>query len=149
MFLRWLLAAVHLLGLALAFLGIVNRAAALRRPLDAEGLRRVFRADSVWGLSALLLVLTGLARAFGGLEKGTPYYFRNAMFWHKMALLVVILLLELWPMVVLIKWRISFARATPPDTRRAATFFRISVLQAVLLVFMVFAATAMARGIEL
>jgi putative membrane protein len=144
---RWLLAAFHLLGLVLGFLGIVNRTAALRAPIDADGVRRVFRADSVWGISALILVSTGLMRAFSGFEKGTRYYLGNTMFWNKMALLATILLLELWPMVVLIRWRIAAARGGPVDTGRSRVLRRISMVQTVLLVLMVFAATAMARGI--
>ena len=144
---RWLLAAIHLLGVALAFVGVVNRAAALRGPLDAEGMKRVFRADTVWGISALVLVATGLTRALGGLEKGSAYYFGNTVFWHKMGLLFAVLLLELWPMLTLIRWRVALARGEQPDTRRALLFSQISIVQAALLVLMVFAATAMARGI--
>jgi putative membrane protein len=146
MLLRWMLAAVHLLGVALSFTGIVNRAAALRGPLDGSGLRRLFRADTVWGLSALVMISTGLLRVFTSVEKGSEYYLASFAFWHKMGLLAAILLLELWPMVVLIRWRVASARGVTPDTSPARTFFRISVLQAVLLALMVFAATAMARG---
>jgi putative membrane protein len=96
-----------------------------------------------------MLVSTGLMRAFGGLEKGTPYYLGNPVFWHKMTLFAVILLLELWPMAVLIRWRIATARGVTPDMSRARTFHLISVLQTVLLVLMIFAATAMARGVGL
>src|SRR5262245_23702720 len=149
MLLRWLLAAVHLLGVALGFIGIANRTAAFRGPLDGPGLRRLFRADSVWGISALVLISTGLVRAFGGAEKGSAYYLTSSAFWIKMGLLLAILLLELWPMTVLIRWRIAAARGNPIDTSRAGTFAGISVVQAALLVLMVFAATAMARGIGL
>jgi putative membrane protein len=63
-----------------------------------------------------------------------------------MGLLAAILLLEIGPMITLIRWRVQVGRGQPPDTHTAARLSRISVLQAVLVVLMVLAATAMARG---
>jgi putative membrane protein len=64
-----------------------------------------------------------------------------------MVLLLVILALEVWPMVTLIRWRIQIAHGQRPDTSAAPAIARISVVQAVLVVLLVLAATAMARGI--
>jgi putative membrane protein len=49
-------------------------------------------------------------------------------------------------MVALIRWRIQVGRGELPDTRAAERFARINFLQAVLVVLMALAATAMARG---
>jgi putative membrane protein len=49
--------------------------------------------------------------------------------------------------VTLIRWRIQIARGQRPDTSLAPAIARISLVQAVLVVLMVLAATAMARGI--
>jgi putative membrane protein len=65
------------------------------------------------------------------------------MFFAKIGFLVLLLLLELWPMVTLVRWR----RGVTPDVRRARRIAGISYAQAALVVLMVFAATAMARGI--
>jgi putative membrane protein len=64
-----------------------------------------------------------------------------------MALLGLILALELRPMVTLIRWRIQLSQAGTPDVGSAPALARISYAQAVLVVLMVLAATAMARGI--
>jgi putative membrane protein len=146
MLIRWLLAALHLLGLGVGLGAVWARGRALRGQLDAAGLRRVFYADNWWGISALLLIGTGLVRAFSGLEKGSQYYLGNHLFWAKMSLLVLILLLELRPMIGLIRWRRALASGAQPDTRSAASFARISFVQAVLVTLMVLAATGMARG---
>ncbi len=144
--LQWLLAALHLLALGIGLGAVVARAQALGGPLDPHGLRRLFLADTLWGVAALLWISTGLYRAFGGVEKGTPYYLHNWVFALKMALLILILVLELRPMLTLIQWRIQTRRAQSPDTAPAASMARMSWIQAILVVFMVFAATAMARG---
>jgi putative membrane protein len=146
--LRWALAAIHLLALAIGFTGIWGRARALRGTLDAQGLQRVFAADSLWGFAALLWIVTGAARAFGGLEKGTLYYMSQPYFAIKMALFAAILALEVMPMIALIRWRIAVRRGTPVDLGKARLFARISDTQTLLVILMVFAATAMARGIR-
>ena len=146
MTIRWLLAALHLLALGVGLGAVWARGRALQAQLDVPGLRRVFYADAWWGIAALLWIGTGLVRAFGGFEKGSFYYLHNHVFWAKMALLVAILVLELGPMIALIRWRGAVARGAVLDTRAASRFARISFVQGILVVLMVLAATAMARG---
>jgi putative membrane protein len=143
---RWLFAAVHLIALGIGLGSVWARARSLQGPLDPAGLRRTFYADSWWGISALLWIGTGLVRAFGGLEKGSGYYLHNHFFLGKMALLILILILEVAPMMALIRWRVQVTKGQPVDTSRAGRFARISYIQAGLIVLMVLAATAMARG---
>jgi putative membrane protein len=144
--LRWLLAAVHLLALGIGLGAIWARALTLRGPLDAAGVRRVLAADTWWGIAAILWIGTGLVRAFAGFEKGTLYYTHNHYFWVKMGLLGSILLLEIMPMITFIKWRARLAKNETIDATNAASFATTSFIQAALIVFMVLAATAMARG---
>jgi len=143
---RWILAATHLLALGIGLGAIWARALALRSPLDGPGVRRVLHADTWWGIAAVLWIGTGVARAFAGFEKGTLYYTHNHYFWVKMGLLGSILLLEIIPIVTFIKWRTRLAKGEPIDAANASTLATTSFIQAALVVFMVLAATAMARG---
>lgn len=86
-------------------------------------------------------------RAFGGFEKGADYYLHQPLFHLKMTLLVLILLIELAPMITLIKWRIALGRGAELDIGRAKLFARISHVEALLMLLMVIAATGMARGV--
>jgi putative membrane protein len=147
MLMRWLFAVLHLLGLGVGLGAVWARARALRGPLDPAGLRRVFYADGWWGVAAAIWIGTGLVRVIGGLEKSMDYYLQNHVFWGKMTLLLGILLLEVSPMVTLARWRAQLRRGETPDTRLAGRFASISYFQAVLVLLMVLAATAMARGI--
>ena len=146
MIIRWLFAALHLLALGIGLGAVWARARALLGPLDATGLRRAFYADTWWGIAAALWIATGLMRAFGGLEKGAAYYLHNHVFWAKMGLLGAILVLEVWPMLTLIRWRVLTARGGQPVTSSAPRLAAISYLQAALVALMLLAATAMARG---
>jgi putative membrane protein len=149
--LRIVLAALHLLALAIGLAAVLARGTALREPASAATLRRAIRADTEWGIAAALWIGTGLWRYLGAVEKATAYYNSNTWFLTKLGLLAVILALELWPMLTLIRWRRALARggapeavAVPAAARRIAT---ISHVQALLVVLMVVAAVAMARGL--
>ena len=149
MLVRWLLAALHLLAYGFALASILRRTWALRRAAVPAALRSVFRADTRWGISALVLIVTGLMRAFGGYEKGADYYLHEPLFHVKMTLLVVILIFEVPSMLALLRWRAAVRNGVPPDLSKARSYARYSVIQTVLLVLMVFAATGMARGVGL
>jgi putative membrane protein len=153
--LQVVLAVVHLLALAVGLPSVLLRAGALRRATQdnshGDALQRAFAADTLWGVSALLWIGSGLWRYLAGTEKSTEYYNRNHFFLAKMTLLAAILLLELWPMVKLVRARKALRRGasaeavlTPAVARRIGA---VSYVQAALIVLMVFFAAAMARGL--
>ncbi|KQN54614.1 hypothetical protein ASE98_16745 [Pseudomonas sp. Leaf48] len=145
---HWMLAAGHLLALVVGFWAVLARGTAFRRLADGVGeARSVLIADNLWGICAVVLLLSGGMRAFGGYEKGADYYLHQPLFHLKMTFFVLILLLEIAPMVTLIKWRIALGRKTAIDTARAKLFARISHVEALLVLLMVVAATGMARGV--
>ncbi|KQZ87892.1 MULTISPECIES: DUF2214 family protein [unclassified Pseudomonas] len=145
---HWLLAAVHLLAVVLGFWAVLVRGTNFRRLAAGTGeVRSVLIADNLWGISALILLVTGGMRAFGGFEKGTDYYLQQPLFHLKMTLFVLILLLEVAPMITLIKWRVALARGTAIEAGRAKLFARISHVEGMLMLLMVMAATGMARGV--
>jgi len=141
-----LVSAFHLIALAIGLPAIGMRGTVLRGPLDRAGLQRVFAADTAWGVAALLWIATGPFRAFGPLEKGPAFYLASRLFWLKMGLFVAVFLLEIPPMIGLIRWRLALRRGDTPDLSRAQTFSTISRIQAALVITIVFVAAFMARG---
>ena len=147
--LRLLLAAMHLIALGIGLGAVWQRASSLNGPLDRAAMVRAFRADTWWGIAAALWIATGLWRLFAGTEKASSYYMHNQFFFAKMLFLVIILLLEIGPMITLIRWRQIAGRGTSawnPNPAEARRIARISYVEAALIVAMVFAAVAMARG---
>ena len=142
----WLIATLHLLALPLGLGAVWSRSRALNRTRSAADLPSVFAADNLWGLAAFLWLATGLLRVFAGLEKPTGYYLHAHVFYAKMGLFLVILLLELRPMITLIRWRGALRRGVAIDTASAPVLASISQVQVALVVVIVFAATALARG---
>lgn len=145
---QWLFASFHLVALGLGFAGVFMRARALRGELDAAGLGRVFMGDNAWGIAALLWIGTGVYRLVA-LDKGMAYYAHSPWFHAKMGMFALVLLLELWPMITLVRWRIALRKGEAVDTAPARKFAIISDVESLLVLLMVFAAAAMARGVTL
>jgi putative membrane protein len=138
---------LHLLALATGLPAVFLRGRALKGHLDREGLRRLLAADNVWGVAAILWIVTGLLRTFGGLDKGTDFYLRSPLFWAKMSLFVLVLLLEIRPMVTLIRWRRALGRGETIDTSGARALYTLNHIELAIVVVMVFVASLVARGI--
>ncbi len=142
-------AALHLLALAIGLPSVFLRGRALKGRLDGDGLRRLFAADAGWGIAAGLWLLTGLLRAFAGLEKGTTFYLGSWLFVVKMGLFLLIVGLEIRPMMTLMRWRAAVRGGGTPDTSAARALFTVNHVQLALVVVMVFVASFMARGFGL
>lgn len=142
------LAAFHYLALAMGFSGVLLRGLEFRELIRSPGsLRRLFFADNLYGIAAVLWLVTGFLRAFAGFEKGAPYYLQNHWFWAKIGLFTLIFLLELWPMVTFVKWRIlKKTTLDSADVPLMAKFRLINDIELVLVLIIPFFAVAMARN---
>jgi len=145
--LSFLLAVLHIVTFGLGAASCWARARALAKLKGDEGLRDVFFADNLWGVAAMLWIGTGLWRAFGGVEKGTDFYLHDTAFLIKMGLFLVVFMLEIRPMVTLIRWRIRVAKGLAVDFSSSPMLAQITYVQLVLLIPIVVMAVAMARGI--
>jgi putative membrane protein len=152
MFARASLSALHVLALAIGFAAVFARGRRLRdlrrSPEDAGALQQLFQADNVWGVAALLWIVTGFLRAFGRLEKTPDFYLRNGFFWVKMVLFALILALEIRPMATFIGWRVSRARrgVAPVGATNLGSLIALNDVEAALVLLIPFAAALMARG---
>jgi putative membrane protein len=143
--LRLALATLHLLALGIGLGAIWARARALtERPFERAAARRAFTADNWWGLAAGLWIATGLWRLFAATEKATDYYMHDDMFRLKMTMFLGLFILELWPMITLMRWRRTVRRAggawSPPG-EVAGQLGLVSYVEVIVTV-----AVAMARG---
>lgn len=144
-----LLSTLHQLALGLGLPGVVLRAIALGALARQEpgALPRALRADTAWGLAALLWLATGLARAFGPFEKGAGYYLHSGPFLLKLGCFVLVFALELLPMITLLRWRVALARGQAPDLGRLPLLTRLTWVEAGLTLAIPFLASLMARGV--
>ena len=144
------LSALHVLALALGLGAVFARGLRLRElrrePGSSEARRRLLVADNLWGLAALLWIVTGLGRAFGRLEKMPDFYLRNGFFWVKMALFAAVLALEIRPMVTFLRWRFAARGGTTPPPANLGTLIALNDAEVAIVCVIPFAAALMARG---
>jgi putative membrane protein len=147
------IASLHFLAVAIGFGSVFMRGryfkALADSPDDDGNLRRLLIADNFWGIAAVLWLISGLLRAFGGLEKGSDFYLHNVFFYMKIALFAVVLMIEIPIMVTLIKVRLN--KLTQPQipvpVATLKHFRRMNHFEALLILIILFVASAMARGL--
>jgi putative membrane protein len=114
--------------------------------LNAAGVRRLARLDVLYGLSALALLLTGLARTWWGM-KGAGWYWSHPLLHLKLTLFVVVGLLSIQPTLRLLRWRrVLEATGALPQEAEVRSVRRRLMVQAHLLALVPLAAVFLARG---
>lgn len=93
----------HFLCIFLLASLLAGEAILLRKSLSRERVAQIQSVDRWYGISAGLVIATGLLLVFFGL-KGAAYYAHNAIFWVKMALFLCIALISIVPTVEYVRW---------------------------------------------
>jgi putative membrane protein len=82
---------------------LVAEAFVLRLPVDGRVARLLLRIDLFYGVSAVGVILAGIARVLWG-AKGAAYYMDQPFFWAKMATFLVIGLISIAPTRAFLRW---------------------------------------------
>jgi putative membrane protein len=98
MLLDALLAWLHFLCIFALVGALLAELAFYRRRMDLARITQLTRIDLLYGISAGLVVLSGIVRVNFGL-KGAGFYLHNPIFWTKMGLFVTLGLLSIPPTI--------------------------------------------------
>jgi putative membrane protein len=142
-----LVAWLHYVSLMILTATLVAEHLLLKPQPTLEQAKTLQVLDAVYGISAVALLATGVARMF--LEKGVDYYLHHFQFHILLTLFAVAGLLSIYPTVKFIGWRRSTRAGTAPvlaaaDYRRMQMVLRIEIT--LMLIAPLFAAW-MARGV--
>jgi putative membrane protein len=142
-----LLAYAHFLAIFALASTLVAEALLFRQRMTGPIFARLRIVDRWYGITAGLVVLTGLGRLFGGV-KGVAYYSTNPIFWTKIGLFVVVGLISIAPTIAYIRWTkradVDGSLALEPDEfTQTRNLIR---LQIAIFIFIPLCATFMARG---
>jgi uncharacterized membrane protein len=141
------LAAVHLLSLALGVYALAARSRALARASSNADLKAVFFWDAAYGAVAVAWLGSGLYRAFSAVEKGSDYYLSNHAFWTKMLLLVGLLAVETFLAVTFVRFRLLVKKGETVALASKPRLVRLHHVEFWLVLGMIVMATLMARGV--
>ena len=127
---------------------LVAEAFILRLPIDGRVARLLLRADLFYGVSAVGVILAGVARVFWG-AKNSDYYASQPFFWAKMAVFGVIGLISIQPTRMFLRWvrqagQDAAFMVAEADVKRIR---RLVMIEVHLLALLPLFAALMARGI--
>ena len=99
------LASAHLLAILTLVVFLTSQAALCRMEwMNAAVVQRLARLDMIYGIAAVILLLTGIARLVWGV-KGMGAYPASPLFHLKMTLFVIAFLLSLKPTLTFRRWK--------------------------------------------
>ena len=142
-----ILAYLHLLAI-LTMVVFVSSEAALCRVqwLNAAVVERLAKVDRVYGIAAIMVLATGVARTVWGV-KGTSWYWTNPLLHIKLTLFIVIGIVSIFPTLTYIRWRktVRASGALPAEAEIRKTR-KLVMVQAHLLAVIPLVAVFLARG---
>jgi putative membrane protein len=123
MTLEAVLAAMHLLAILTLVVFLTSEAALCRTEwMNPDVVKRLARLDLIYGITALVLLATGLARLFLGV-KGVSWYVSQPLFHVKMTLFVLMALISIKPTLTFRRWLkvLNNSGALPSDAEVRST----------------------------
>ena len=120
-----------------------------RQELNKERADLLRKTDSLYGLSAILVLVIGFLRVFY-FEKGSAFYFASPFFHLKLTLFIIIGLLSIYPTIVFLKWRKLKADQFPIslETKVYSRIQKILTAETILIILLMLSASLMAKGLS-
>ncbi|MFI4901915.1 MAG: DUF2214 family protein [Burkholderiales bacterium] len=139
---------LHFLAAFTLFAALAVELMLTRGTLDAFTARRLLVVDGVFGTSAAVVLLAGIARVLW-FAKGPAYYLHDVFFIAKMALFVAVGLLSIYPTLQFLRMRPVLRQGGTPalDPAHLRRIRRVIHVEATLVVLMILCASLMAHGI--
>ena len=147
MTLEAILAYLHILAILTMVVFISSEAALCRVEwMNAAVVERLSRVDMVYGIAAIAVLATGVARTWWGM-KGTAWYWTNPLLHLKLTLFIIVGLLSIRPTMTYSRWRkaLRSSGALPAEAEVRKTRKQVMV-QAHIIALIPLAAVFLARG---
>jgi putative membrane protein len=147
MILESLLAYAHIL-LILSLVVFSTSEAALCRAewMNAKIVERLVTVDRIYGITAIGVLLTGIARTWWGM-KGAGWYWTNGLLHLKLGLFIAVALMSIKPTLMFIRWRRQLrSDGRLPGEAEIRQARRWVMVQAHIIALIPLAAVFLARG---
>src|SRR3546814_10144762 len=109
---------VHYLAVFVMIGALMVQMVLLKLSNVADAVRSLVRIDRIYGIAALLVFVTGLARVWDG-GKGADYYWHNGMFHGVIGLFVLTALIYVMTTLRFMRWRKAVDAGALPAGARA------------------------------
>ena len=147
MTLEAILAYVHFLAILTMVVFISSEAALCRVAwLNKAVVERLARIDMVYGMAAMVVLASGIARTVWGV-KGSGWYWSNPLLHIKLTLFIIVGVMSIFPTLTYLRWRKAVrASGTLPGEAEIKKTRKLVMIQAHILVLIPLAAVFLARG---
>ncbi|MGJ7485800.1 DUF2214 family protein [Variovorax sp. LT2P21] len=142
-----ILAYLHLLAILTMVVFISSEAALCRvQWLNAAVVERLAKVDRVYGIAAVMVLATGVARTVWGV-KGTSWYWTNPLLHVKLTLFIIVGVISIFPTLTYVRWRktLRTTGALPAEADIQKTR-KLVMVQAHLIALIPLVAVFLARG---
>ncbi len=133
---------LHYLGFALLFASLAVELALFKPTVDGLTARKLAKIDALFGLSALLVIATGLLQVFS-FGKTAGYYGHNFIFHIKMTAFLIVFLMSIFPTIKFVKARNTAANSEATYPKSLGIILKIEMA---LLVIIPLLGVLMANG---
>jgi putative membrane protein len=147
MILEAILAYLHIAAILTLVVFISSEAALCRVEwMNEKVVERLARVDRIYGIAALIVLLTGLARTWWGI-KGTAWYWHQPLLHLKLGLFIAVGLMSIKPTRMFRRWNQKLQSGGGlPGADEIKTARRWVMIQAHIIALIPLAAVFLARG---
>ena len=141
---------LHYIGIMAMMGALITEHVMLKPGISKDQIKSLSIVDLIYGISAAIVLITGLLRWFIVDIKGTEFFTKNPLFHIKLTLFVAIVILSIFPTIKFLKWK-KQAKLDEPglgekDIKKQLMFIRIELL---LLAIIPLLAVMVAGGIRM
>jgi putative membrane protein len=138
---------LHYIGIMLLMGSLISEHLLLKPKMTKEQINSLAITDLIYGMSALLVLATGLLRWFV-YGKGSDYYLSNPLFHTKLTLFVILAILSIFPTIKFLKWRkqVNNGQEHDMNEKTVKRLFMYIRLELLILAIIPLLAVMIARG---
>lgn len=96
---------LHYIGIMTLMGALITEHVLLKPGISAKQIKSLASIDLIYGISAAVVLITGLLRWFMVDPKGAVFFNTNPLFHIKVTLFVVVVILSIFPTIKFLKWR--------------------------------------------
>jgi putative membrane protein len=138
---------LHYIAIMALMGSLISEHLILKPRISGQQVRSLAGIDLVYGISAIVVLATGLLRWFV-YGKGSEFYLSNPLFHTKITLFVVLGVLSIFPTLKFLKWKKQVRKGEDPEidekaVKKLLMFIRIELLLVVIIPLL---AVMIARG---
>lgn len=123
---------LHYIGIMTLMGSLISEHLILKPSISKQQIKSLATIDLIYGLSAIVVLTTGLLRWFV-YGKGYDFYMSTPLFHIKLTLFIVLGILSIFPTIKILKWKKQIKRGEEPEitakgVKKLLMFIRIELL---------------------